>query len=357
MANNPSNAIAIFKLPNSKEIKWVHGNCNSKLKSLTQIEENAFVISPFNKGNEAYYFPFSEVNDFQNESINPYLENLIPRKELHFKNSNKEEYTNLVEKAVELLKNNPSSFQKVVLATSKSIHKNNFDPITFFETLANSYPQAFVYCAFTPESGWWIGASPETLVTSYQNQFTSIALAGTLPPNANRNFSNKEIEEQHWVEVFIEEKLKEANFEYQKNGPEPFSTGHLTHLKTSYIFGSNQNKTEVLELIKKLNPTPAVAGVPTEKAIHFIQEYEGISREFYAGFIGIKQENRLDLFVNLRCLQWQNNQITLFAGAGITKDSDPKSEWEETQHKMNTLEKFLFTIFASGSLFLSQFIS
>jgi isochorismate synthase len=44
--------------------------------------------------------------------------------------------------------------------------------------------------------------------------------------------------------------------------------------------------------------------------------------------------------------------ITLYAGAGITADSNPESEWEETQHKMNTLEKFLFIIFATGFIML-----
>ncbi|MCG9881194.1 MAG: chorismate-binding protein [Bacteroidia bacterium] len=356
MENNSSNAFALFKLPNSKNINWVNGICTSEFKSIKDIPNNTFVISSFNSSDLAYYFPFQKVNEFHNESLTQLIDVIDSKVNFNFKTSGEESYIKLVSNAVNTLRTHPNSFKKVVLANTKTIEKTGFEPISFFKKLAEYYPSAFVYCAFTPASGWWIGASPETLITSHQNQYTSIALAGTLPPNAQRSFNDKEIEEQHLVELFIEEKLKEAKLSFLKNGPEAFATGHLTHLKTSYVFGSNQNQEEILDLLKIINPTPAVAGLPAEKALAFIKEYEGISREFYAGFIGIKQQDNLQLFVNLRCLHWQKPHITLFAGAGITEDSDPKSEWEETQHKMNTLEKFLFTIFASGILFYGQII-
>jgi isochorismate synthase len=351
MENNSINAIALFKLPGTSQIKWVNGHCSNQLTPITEIPNNTFVLSPFNKGDKAYYFQFEEEEDFQYQHKMP---GFIPKLEhaTIFETSTKESYLTLVSKAINAINNSNHNFKKVVLANSKKIEIKAFEPITFFEKLANAYPPAFVYCVFTPISGWWIGASPETLVNSCKQHYTSIALAGTLPPNAERNFTQKEIDEQHWVELFIEQQLQTANLPFQKKGPTHFETGHLTHLKTSYFFGSDQNQEQILELLKKLNPTPAVAGLPREEAIDFITENEGISREFYAGFIGIKQEKNLQLFVNLRCLQWQNQQITLFAGAGITADSNPESEWEETQHKMNTLEKFLFIIFATGFILL-----
>jgi len=351
MENNSINAFALFKLPGTSQMKWVNGHCSSQLKPITEIPNNTFVLSPFNKGDQAYYFQFVEEENFQYQHK---MLGFIPKFEnaTIFETSTKESYLTLVSKAINAIKNSNQNFKKVVLANSKKIEVKGFEPIPFFEKLANAYPQAFVYCVFTPISGWWIGASPETLVNSCKQHYTSIALAGTLPPNAERNFTQKEIDEQHWVELFIEQQLQTANLPFQKKGPTHFETGHLTHLKTSYFFGSNQNQEQILDLLKKLNPTPAVAGLPRDEAIDFITENEGISREFYAGFIGIKQEKNLQLFVNLRCLQWHNQEITLFAGAGITADSNPESEWEETQHKMNTLEKFLFIIFATGFILL-----
>lgn len=349
MENNSINAFALYRLPNTTQIYWVQGFCLNQKQNLQEIPDNAFVLSPFNNENQAYYFPFASNKEYQKGHV------ILPFQSkdnagFTFPNGSKETYIDLVVKTVKVLKNKSNNFQKVVLANTQNIEINRFDPIAFFEKLTEVYPNAFVYLSYTPASGWWIGASPETLITSKEQQYTSIALAGTLPPNANRNFTPKERDEQHWVELFIEAQLNEQGLPFQKNGPEPYAAGQLTHLKTSYIFGSDKNQEQIFELLKKLNPTPAVAGLPKDKAIAFIEQEEGYDRQFYAGFIGVKQRSNLQLFVNLRCLHWHQNTITLFAGAGITADSDPESEWEETQHKMNTLKKFLFIIFASGLL-------
>jgi len=351
MENNSLNAFAIYRLPQSTQIKWVNGFCMNQLTPIDEIPDNSFVLSPFNNGNETYYFSFNQSKEYDKASFE--LPPLSPSiNEADFSTTGKESYVALINKAVNTLKNSASEFQKIVLANTKTIPLSQFNPILFFEKLAQEYPNAFVYCAYTPVSGWWLGASPETLITTQNNQFKSIALAGTLPPNAQRSFSQKEIDEQHWVELYIEKQLIEESIPFQKEGPAPVQAGQLTHLQTSYLFGSDQDEKRMFALLKKLNPTPAVAGLPKDKAINFITENEGITRSFYAGFIGTKQAKNLQLFVNLRCLHWHNKQITLFAGAGITADSNPESEWEETQHKMNTLEKFLFIIFACGFIVL-----
>ena len=47
------------------------------------------------------------------------------------------------------------------------------------------------------------------------------------------------------------------------------------------------------------------------------------------------------LFVNLRCMQLVIKKAILYAGAGITEDSIPDKEWEETELKLNTLLKVI----------------
>ena len=51
-------------------------------------------------------------------------------------------------------------------------------------------------------------------------------------------------------------------------------TGNLLHLKTE-IQGIIHNNTNLNELVLLLHPTPAVAGLPMIKAIHFINKWEG----------------------------------------------------------------------------------
>ncbi len=99
-------------------------------------------------------------------------------------------------------------------------------------------------------------------------------------------------------------------------------------------------------MIKKLHPTPAVCGLPKEAAKQFILENESYHRKFYTGFLGelnidfktFKKEYS-DLFVNLRCMDIENNAATLYVGCGITKDSIPEMEFMETVNKSMTIRK------------------
>jgi isochorismate synthase len=48
-----------------------------------------------------------------------------------------------------------------------------------------------------------------------------------------------------------------------------------------------------------------------------------------------------DLYVNLRCLEWQADRAILYAGGGILPSSDWEKDWEETQEKMRTMKDIL----------------
>ena len=50
-----------------------------------------------------------------------------------------------------------------------------------------------------------------------------------------------------------------------------------------------------------------------------------------------------ELFVNLRCLQVVDKKAIVYVGGGVTRDSDPESEWEETVNKSRTILKVLYT--------------
>jgi isochorismate synthase len=41
--------------------------------------------------------------------------------------------------------------------------------------------------------------------------------------------------------------------------------------------------------------------------------------------------------VNLRCAQIFQNQIKIYVGGGITAESNPEKEWEETELKSGTV--------------------
>jgi isochorismate synthase len=49
----------------------------------------------------------------------------------------------------------------------------------------------------------------------------------------------------------------------------------------------------------------------------------------------------MDLFVNLRCMKITPDYISLYVGGGITLDSDPAEEWNETRLKALSLLKIM----------------
>jgi len=82
--------------------------------------------------------------------------------------------------------------------------------------------------------------------------------------------------------------------------------------------------------------------MPREAAHHFLKNYEDFDRSFFAGFIGsvnINQET--SIYVNLRTASIQSDTAILYAGAGVTEDSDPEKEWEETELKCQIIGKFI----------------
>ena len=120
--------------------------------------------------------------------------------------------------------------------------------------------------------------------------------------------------------------------------------GNLMHLRTDFTVDMEatdfpQLGTIMLEL---LHPTSAVCGMPRAQAKAFLDEQEKLDRQFFAGFLGpVNIQDETSLFVNLRCMQLLEKQVVLYAGAGITADSDPDREWQETEDKIATLTTLL----------------
>jgi isochorismate synthase len=99
-------------------------------------------------------------------------------------------------------------------------------------------------------------------------------------------------------------------------------------------------------MLSLLHPTSAVCGTPKEAAIDWIKQAEAHDREFYSGYLGpVNLNDEIYLFVNLRTVKVRKEtngySATYYAGCGITEDSDPEKEWEETEMKCQTLQRIL----------------
>ena len=112
---------------------------------------------------------------------------------------------------------------------------------------------------------------------------------------------------------------------------------NIQHLITR-ISAELNNKTNILELIDSLFPTPAVCGVPKEKAMQLIRNLEKHDRGLYSGLIGLMDFNGgCELAVSIRSALVKDNVVYAFAGAGLIKSSNSEEEFFETELKLNTI--------------------
>lgn len=293
-----------------------------------------FVFMPFHEGKQVV-IPF-EGNSFSQGNI----ENFEQKSSENFisETNQKETFENLVAKGVSAIKQ--GEFDKVVLSR-KIILKEQISIVETFQNLISSYPTAFRYLFFHPNIGLWMGATPEQLVKINQNQFETVALAGTQLYSENVIWATKEIEEQQFVTDYIVAKVKDKVTQLMVTDAKTIKAGNLAHLK-SFISGVLTTDFQANDLIKTLHPTPAVCGLPKENAIDFIIKNEGYKRKYYAGFLGeYNKDNQTDLFVNLRCLEVENDVVNIYVGCGITKDSNPEKEFIETENKSMTMRNVL----------------
>jgi isochorismate synthase len=249
-------------------------------------------------------------------------------------------------------------FWKVVISRTKTLDFAQQPDVTMlFDRLCATYPTAFVSVVFLPEgvggqpAQVWLSATPERLVSlDAAGMFRTVALAGTqsaytpegtMKRTADALWSQKEIEEQALVSRYIIGCFKKIRLrEYLEEGPKTAQAGNLMHLSTQYTVDTKAVNFPQLGtvMLRLLHPTSAVCGMPRAEASRFIQTHERHDRGFYAGFIGpVNMQNVSELFVHIRCMKIEGQTATLYAGAGLTEDSDPRKEWLETEMKCQTL--------------------
>ncbi|MFC5270413.1 chorismate-binding protein [Adhaeribacter terreus] len=260
-------------------------------------------------------------------------------------------FEELVENAIHFIKK--SETEKIVPSRAAEKHlPPHFSPVNGFLKLTQQYPLAFVSLVSAPEIGTWLGASPEILVQKDRNNiFKTMALAGTQKLVSGQNAADaiwrqKEIEEQSMVVRYIISCFKKIRLrEYVETGPRTAVAGNLLHLRSDFCVNLNEQTdfpTLTSDMLHLLHPTSAVCGQPKAAALAFLNKHENYDRRYYSGYLGPVNVNaETAVFVNLRCLELRQNEAILYAGAGVTQDSDPQKEWLETELKMQTVAKAL----------------
>lgn len=196
----------------------------------------------------------------------------------------------------------------------------------------------------------FVGSTPERLYYRKGNQLFTEALAGTVavsdnPIETEQNAQwllkdAKNIYENLLVVEDIEEHLNAYVEAFEVHLPEIKRLHNVQHLRRRI---EAILKADVLDqdCLRQIHPTAAVAGLPRAKAKQFIAQNEPFKRGWYAGTLGIFNPQEAEFCVTLRSAKIEHNQLTLYAGAGIVKESEPVSEWQEIERKSQALAKLL----------------
>ena len=208
-------------------------------------------------------------------------------------------------------------------------------------------PETLIPYGFWHEDSGFIGATPEILYSRFEDQFETMALAGTAP----QDFSNsqdllndpKERHEHQLVIQDIQEKLfnlVDLNFAPTTILELP----HLRHLHTA-VRGRIQDfkMTNDLEIIQRLHPTSALGVYPRQHGIDWLQSLpqQKERKNFGAPILYNLPDGNVITLVGLRRLEWSKQDIRIGAGCGLVRESIFAREWLEVTRKIESVRKLL----------------
>ncbi len=344
---NSKSPFVAYRKPD-EEMVTVFVQRTKELHELKSYNDAGFLFAPFGSMEKKVIFPFDKCDSFSASiGATDLLEiNETEKDKSRFINMEelsdlKEKHISLVQKGVDFIK--AKQAKKIVLSRKETLEYANLNVLETFKKMLKIYKNAFVYLWFHPEIGLWMGATPEKLLTSFEGDFKTMALAGTQKHTGttNVNWQIKEKQEQQYVTEFILENLKETVEKLKITEPFTVQAGNLVHIRTD-ISGKLKSGNSLEKLINILHPTPAICGLPKNVAATFILENEGYDRLYYSGYLGeLNRNESTSLFVNLRCMQLDGKLVSIYVGGGITAESIPKNEWEETVSKADVMKKVL----------------
>ncbi|MES2772068.1 MAG: anthranilate synthase component I [Pseudomonadota bacterium] len=261
-----------------------------------------------------------------------------------------EAFKQAVRKAKEYI--TAGDIMQVVLAQRMS-KPLSASPIALYRSLRSINPSPYMFY-FDFLDFHVVGASPEILVRlegeSEAQRVTVRPIAGT-----RRRGATLAEDEALAVELLADEKERAEHLQLLDLGRNDLGRvakigsvkltehmlierySHVMHI-VSNVEAQLQSGMSALDVLKATFPAGTVSGAPKVRAMEIIDELEPVKRGIYAGAVGYLGFNgEMDLAIAIRTALIKDGLLHVQAGAGIVADSDPDSEWIETQNKARAI--------------------
>ena len=291
-------------------------------KIITKKTPKSYILNDFYKEFDSIKNIKSIKNKDNNNQIN-----------LEYQNPNKNNYLLNIENIIKKINNNDLS--KIVISRLiKYSLKKELNKAHLIKYLNKNHPHCFNFFINFNKNKSFIGSTPEKLIELNNNTILSIdALAGS-SKNTKDLKKMKEIEEHNYVIKYIKDIINPfCKKIFIPKKPKILNLNYIYHLITS-ISGELKKNTHIIDLIKKLYPTPALLGYKSKKALQIINSTEKTDRGWYGGCIGKFDTNgNGHFFVPIRSCLLNQKKLFIFTGSGIVSKSNAEKEWEETKIK------------------------
>lgn len=223
-------------------------------------------------------------------------------------------------------------------------------PIDVYRVLRSLNPSPYMYLlgleAPSGEPYWIVGSSPEALVKVQDRRVFSHPIAGSKPrgttPDADADLeaelsgdAKERAEHLMLVDLARNDLLKVCSAgsvevtEFMR--VEKFS--HIMHLVSS-VEGDLRPGLTAIDAFRATFPAGTLSGAPKPRALEIIDALEPAQRGVYGGVVGyFGFAGDADLAIAIRTATITNGVARVQAGGGIVADSDPASEFQESQNK------------------------
>ncbi|AZH26230.1 anthranilate synthase component I [Haloplanus aerogenes] len=236
------------------------------------------------------------------------------------------------------------------------------DPLGLYASLREVNPSPYMYLLRHGDRSI-VGASPETLVSVQGERVVSNPIAGTCPrgtsPVEDRRLAGEMLADgkeraEHTMlvdlarndvrrvsepgSVRVEEFMNVLKYSHVQH-IESTVTGRLAGADAGPGAGGERSPPfDAFDATRATFPAGTLTGAPKVRAMEIIDALEREPRGIYGGGVGYYSwSGDAEFAIVIRTATIEHgdpDRITVQAGAGIVADSDPASEYEETEQKM-----------------------
>lgn len=229
------------------------------------------------------------------------------------------------------------------------VELNSMQPV--FHSLWKNNPTPFA--ALVETTNWMLAsASPERFIRKQGNRLISQPIKGTAPRGKTEPEDRKLIREletnpkERSENIMIVDLVRNDLSQLATKGS--VSVDELckvysfptVHQLISTVSCELKESTSFSDILKASFPMGSMTGAPKKAAVELAEQYEGFSREFYSGSLGVIYPNGdFDLNVLIRTIVYnaQLKQLSCGVGGAITILSDAEAEYDECKAKVGKI--------------------